>query len=56
MLNHLKKTYDRALTFATHRVLYSGLTVGHLNGCFLTDYPQLYAPLTLFYALLALKG
>jgi hypothetical protein len=55
MVDHIKTTTRRAWAWLTTRRLYWALSAGHLQGVWLTDYPQLYAPLAVFYAALALK-
>jgi hypothetical protein len=39
-----------------HRVIYAGLAVCHSSGCFLTGKPELYGPMAVLYAILAVKG
>jgi hypothetical protein len=39
-----------------HRAFYAGLTLAHLNGCWMTDYPLLYAPMAALYAGLWVRG
>jgi hypothetical protein len=40
----------------SHRAIYTGLAICHGYGCVLTGRPELYGPMALLYALLALKG
>ncbi|MFZ5964606.1 hypothetical protein ACOXXX_16795 [Thalassococcus sp. BH17M4-6] len=57
MWNQLKTLIAKAAAMLTcHRALYSGLSLCHANGCLLTDYPALYAPMAVLYAALALRG
>ena len=39
-----------------HRVIYAGLSVCHGSGCVITEKPELYGPMAVLYALLALRG
>ena len=39
-----------------HRAIYVGLACCHGSGCILTGKPELYGPMAVLYALLALKG
>jgi hypothetical protein len=39
-----------------HRVIYAGLSGCHGAGCWITDKPELYGPIALLYAILALRG
>lgn len=39
-----------------HRTLYAGLAACHGMGCLVTGKPELYGPMALLYALLALRG
>jgi hypothetical protein len=39
-----------------HRMIYAGLTVCHAFGCAITDKPQLYGPMAVLYAILAVLG
>jgi hypothetical protein len=39
-----------------HRALYAGLAGCHGAACWLTDKPELYGPMALLYAILALRG
>jgi hypothetical protein len=57
MLNHIR-TNAAALwaRITTHRALYAGLSMAHAQGCWLTEYPQLYAPMAVLYAVLAWRG
>lgn len=50
------KTLGNSLADALvcHRTIYSGLAICHGLGCILTDYPELYGPMAVLYAILAL--
>jgi hypothetical protein len=39
-----------------HRALYAGFALCHGSGCFLTGKPELYGPMAVLYAVLAVKG
>ena len=57
MLNQLKKTLKTLAAIALgHRVIYGLLSFAHANGCVMTDYPELYAPMAALYAILAWRG
>ena len=72
MLNHLKTKLTELAQAApsslktgltqleraapSHRVIYAYLSLGHASGCFITSYPELYAPLALGYLVLAWRG
>ena len=57
MLNQLKKTLKTFVAIALgHRVIYGLLSFAHANGCVMTDYPELYAPMAALYAILAWPG
>ncbi|MDP2801162.1 MAG: hypothetical protein Q8O26_04685 [Phreatobacter sp.] len=45
-----------AKAFYCHRAIYAGLACCHGSGCFLTEKPELYGPMAVLYAVLALKG
>ena len=44
-----------ALLFC-HRVIYAGLSACHGAGCLITEKPELYGPMAVLYAILALRG
>ncbi|MBT9293289.1 hypothetical protein [Prosthecodimorpha staleyi] len=56
----LAKVKSHALRIAKglygHRALYAGLACCHFSGCFLAGKPELYGPMALLYAVLALKS
>lgn len=39
-----------------HRAIYAGMALFHGWGCILADTPELYGPMAILYAILALKG
>lgn len=39
-----------------HRAIYTGLSVCHGSGCIITEKPELYGPMAVLYAILALRG
>ncbi|SLN41579.1 hypothetical protein PSJ8397_02088 [Pseudooctadecabacter jejudonensis] len=39
-----------------HRALYAGLSACHGTGCWISGKPELYGPIALLYAILALRG
>lgn len=39
-----------------HRSIYAGLSACHAMGCWVTDKPELYGPISALYAILALRG
>ncbi|MEM0908603.1 MAG: hypothetical protein AAGJ94_14640 [Pseudomonadota bacterium] len=39
-----------------HRAIYGALSACHGSGCVITDKPELYAPMALLYAVLAVRG
>ena len=39
-----------------HRVIYAGLCACHASGCLITGKPELYGPMAILYAILALRG
>lgn len=39
-----------------HRMIYGGLSLCHGTGCLITENAQLYAPMSVLYAVLALRG
>jgi len=39
-----------------HRAIYAGLSACHGWGCLLTGKPELYGPMAVLYAILALRG
>lgn len=45
-----------AKALVCHRAIYAGLALCHGSGCFLTEKPELYGPMALFYTVLALRG
>lgn len=57
-----KMTTLKALAAATmnillcHRAIYGGLALCHALGCLMTGEPELYGPMALLYAILALTG
>ncbi len=46
----------RAAALLGHRAIYTGLAACHASGCVITDKPELYAPMAILYALLALRA
>lgn len=57
MLDQLKDLSARLwATLTCHRAFYAALSLCHANGCWMTDYPLLYAPMAALYAGLALRG
>jgi hypothetical protein len=45
-----------AKALVCHRAIYTGLAICHSTGCFLTEKPELYGPMAILYAALAVKG
>ncbi|MEM7529607.1 MAG: hypothetical protein AAF416_18380 [Pseudomonadota bacterium] len=39
-----------------HRAIYAGLSACHGSGCLITEKPELYGPMAVLYAILALRG
>lgn len=39
-----------------HRAIYTGLSICHGSGCVITEKPELYGPMAVLYAILALRG
>ena len=39
-----------------HRAIYAGLSACHGWGCLITEKPELYGPMAVLYAILALRG
>lgn len=39
-----------------HRMIYTGLSLCHISGCMITEKPQLYGPMAVLYAILAVRG
>ena len=39
-----------------HRAIYTGLAACHGSGCLITQKPELYGPMAVLYAILALRG
>lgn len=39
-----------------HRAIYAGLCACHGSGCWVTGKPELYGPMAVLYAILALRG
>lgn len=60
MLELLKTWKSRLLTACAfvfcHRAIYAGLSACHWSGVWVTDKPQLYGPMAVLYAILALRG
>lgn len=56
-LMSLSQAIKRILAQLVHdRVIYAGLAVCHAMGCVITDKPQLYGPMAVLYAILALRA
>lgn len=60
-MNELKNTLktnaaNLCLALVCHRAIYAGLSVCHGAGCMLTGKPELYGPMAILYAILAVKG
>ena len=56
-LKHLKTWTMKAFTILLHhRAIYAGLSACHGWGCLLTGKPELYGPMAVLYAILALRG
>ena len=57
MLNHIKTTTAALWArITTHSALHGALSIAHAQGCWLTEYPQLYAPMAVLYAVMAWRG
>lgn len=57
MITKAKETIRKGFaTLTCHRAFYSALCLCHANGCWMTDYPALYAPMAIVYAGLAIRG
>lgn len=57
MFDTIKARLIRVIKILTcHRAFYAALGLCHVNGCWMTDYPLLYAPMAFLYAGLALRG
>ena len=39
-----------------HRAIYAGQSACHVSGCLITEMPELYGPVAVLYAILALRG
>ncbi len=39
-----------------HRLVYTGLSFCHASGCWIAGKPELYAPMAILYAVLAVRG
>lgn len=56
MLSRLKVKLKKIVAvLLCHRALYAFLSFCHANGCMMTDYPELYAPMAVAYAIMALR-